>query len=185
MSVQSVLEDFGETLVKDVQANLADKQAAKAAKHGTPFNRNSNLSNSVKFKISNKSGAILFELTMADYYDWVDRGRNAGNVSEDGQGKIKYWIKKKGLNPVKIISEMRLKAREKAGTQGIYKPRKKLTFEKASKALTYLVSRKLKNDGYRGNFFYSEIILDGRIDKLQEAIQKELNEEVEIIINAG
>lgn len=186
MSVQSVLEDFGETLVKDVQANLADKQAAKAAKHGTPFNRNSNLSNSVKFKISNKSGAILFELTMAPYYDWVDRGRDAGNVSEDGQDKIKYWIKKKGLSPVKIISQMRLEYRvETLGNTSPYKPRKKLTFEKASKALTYLISRKLKNDGYRGNFFYSEIVLDGRIDKLQEAIQKELNEEVEIIINAG
>lgn len=183
MSVQSVLENFGEKLVKDVQDNLIEKQQQKAAKHGTAFNRNSNLVNSVQFEISNKIGAILFELTMADYYDLVDRGRKPGNVSEDAN--IKYWIKKKGLSPVKIISEMRLKAREKAGTKGVYKPRKKLTFEKASKALDFLVRRKVQNKGYDGNFFYSEIILDGRIEKLKEDIQKELNDEVEIIIKGA
>lgn len=185
MSVRTVLENFGETLVKDVQSNLAKKQQEKASRHGTPYNRNSDLMNSVKFEVSNKTGAILFELKMADYYDFVDRGRGAGGVSESGQKKIGYWIRKKGLNPVKIISEMRLQARDRAGIKGVFKPRKKLTFEKATKAFTFLVTRKLSNDGYRGNFFYSEIILDGRLEKLKEDIQRELNEEVQILINAG
>lgn len=184
MPVIDILEKFGTELVQDIQENLVQKQRAKASKYGTPYNANSNLYNSIRFEISNKSGAILFELKMADYYDWVDRGRKPDNVSQEGQKKIGYWIKQKALNPVKIISGMRMEARAKAGTTGPYKPRKKLTFEKAQKAFTFLVARKLTRFGYDGNFFYSEIILDGRMEQLQIDIQKELNEEVEIIIKS-
>lgn len=183
MAVIDIIEKFGHDLVQDIQENLVVKQREKASRYGTPYNPNSNLYNSVKFDISNKSGSLIFQLTMADYYGWVDKGRDAGNVSKEGQKKIQYWIKQKGLNPVKIISEMRMEARSKVGTKGIYKPRKKLTFTKATEALTFLVSRKLKNKGYEGNNFYSDIINDGRLEKLKEDIQNELNEEVEILID--
>ena len=52
----------------------------------------------------------------------------------------------------------------------------------ARKQFTYLVARKLQQKGYDGNFFYSEIILDGRLEKLQQDIQQALNEEVQIMI---
>ena len=182
MAVIDIIEKFGHDLVQDIQENLVVKQREKASRYGTPYNPNSNLYNSVKFDISNKSGSLIFQLTMADYFEFVDRGRDPGGVSESGQKKLQYWIKSKGLNPVKIISEMRMEARTKAGTKGIYKPRKKLTFEKATKAFTFLVARKLDRFGYDGNFFYSEIILDGRVEQLKEDIQKEMNEEIEILI---
>lgn len=182
MSVESILAEFGKKLVIDLRANLREKQMAKAAKHGTPYNENSKLSGSIQYEIENKGGMIGFSLIMEDYYYWVDGGRDAGNVSETGQKRISYWIKAKGLNPKKIISEMRAEARAKAGTKGVYKPRVKLTFEKAQKQFTFLVARKLKDKGYGGNLFYSEVISDGRLDQLREDIKTEMNQEIEILI---
>jgi hypothetical protein len=182
MSTETILNEFGKKLVDDVRTNLVKKQQEKAARYGTPYNHNSKLVASVNFEVFNKSGSLMFELTMADYFEYVDRGRKPGGVSEAGQKKIAYWIKVKGLNPVKIMSEMRAEARSKAGTKGAYKPRKKLTFEKATKAFTYLVARKLSRFGYDGNFFYSEVILDGRMEQLKIDLEKELNEEIELLI---
>jgi hypothetical protein len=185
MSVESILNDFGVSLVKDLQDSLAKKQKAKASKYGSAYNPNSDLANSIKFTISNKEGGVYFSLTMNDYWRFVDLGRRAGNVSKEGQSKISYWIKKKDVDPVSIIMKMRMQAREKKGIQSVYKPRVKLTFAKATKAFTFLTARKLKKKGYDGNSFFTEVINDGRVEVLKELIQKELNREIEIIINGN
>lgn len=185
MTVTEILEQFGTKLKEDIQANLQAKQKEKASRYGSPYNSNSNLVNSVKFVITNKADSVLFELKMADYFDWVDRGRAAGNVSAQGQKKISDWIRKKGVKVVNIITEMRDKQRMKnppKTKRKVNKKPKKLTYDMARKQFTYLVARKLQREGYDGNFFYSEIILDGRLEKLQEDIQNALNEEVLIDI---
>lgn len=185
MAVSDILDDFGWKLVQDTQENLKKKQQEKASKHGTPYNPNSNLVNSIKFIVKEKSGGTIFELRMADYFDNVDRGRRRGNVSQEGQEKIKRWVKIKGLNPVKIITSMREEYRKNnpPKTNRVWKKKpKKLTFEKAVKQFAFIAARKVTRFGFDGNYFYSEIILDGRLEKLQEDIQKELNTEIEILI---
>lgn len=185
-NVAAILDDFGWKLVEDVQSNLKHKQQEKAARYGTPYNPNSRLVNSVKFFINEKSGSVVFELRMADYFHYVDRGRGRGNVSEAGSDSIRKWVKGKGLNPVKIITDMREKYKAKNPPKTNRKWTKKpvkLTFEKALKQFTFIAKRKVENKGYDGNFFYSEIILDGRLDKLKEDIQKEMNTNIEILIS--
>jgi hypothetical protein len=185
-NVAAILDDFGFKLVQDVQENLKKKQKEKASRYRTSYNPNSSLVNSIKFKVIEGSGSVMFELKMADYFDYVDRGRRAGNVSENGQSKIKRWVKIKGLNPVKIITDMRDEWKSKnppKNNRKWKKKPKKLTFEKAVKQFGFIASRKVARFGYDGNFFYSEIIMDGRMDKLKEEIQKELNTDIEILIS--
>jgi hypothetical protein len=185
VSVNEILEEFGTKLKEDLQRNLQSKQKEKASRYGSPYNSNSNLVNSIKFVITNTSDSVLFELKMADYFEWVDRGRNPGNVSKEGQKSISDWIRKKGVKVVDIIKDIREKQKIKnppKTNRTIKRKPKKLTYDMARKQFTYLVARKLQQKGYDGNFFYSEIILDGRLEKLQEDIQQALNEEVQIMI---
>jgi hypothetical protein len=48
--------------------------------------------------------------------------------------------------------------------------------------LTYLVSRKIKNKGYKGNNFYTSVVDDGRLDKLKKDLASVLKSEVDIEI---
>jgi hypothetical protein len=183
MSVEAILNEFGLKLVKDIKSNLQEKQKEKSSKYGTPYNPNSNLVASVDMNITIKANSYMFELKMADYFDIVDRGRRAGAVSKEGQKSISNWIKRKGIDVKSIISDMREKAKLKNPPKTTRKRKtKKLTYEVARKQFTYLVSRKVKMDGFLGNHFYSEIILDGRLEKLQKDIQDDLNNDIEIII---
>lgn len=185
MTVQEILDDFGVKLVTDVRTSLEQKQKEKASRYGSPYNSNSKLAASINFTIKNTSGSIVFEFKMADYFEFVDRGRGAGNVSKDGQSSIYKWIRNKGIDPRPIIQGMIDKQKMKnppKKKRNVKRKAKKLTYDNARKQFTFLVSRKLKNKGYDGNFFYSEIILDGRLEKLQEDIKLAMNEEVEILI---
>ena len=47
--------------------------------------------------------------------------------------------------------------------------------------MDYLVRRKLQNKGYEGNYFYNEVMEDGRQEKLILDIRTALKKDVEII----
>jgi hypothetical protein len=36
--------------------------------------------------------------------------------------------------------------------------------------LTYLISRKLKQEGYKGNQFYSKVVNDGRLEEFKNRL---------------
>jgi hypothetical protein len=168
------LENFIVKLKKDTEKSLEKEGKAKAAKHGTPYNGNSKLSASIKTSIT---GAAV-SMSMNSYWHFVDGGRSPGGVSEKGQQSIASWIKRNGLNPSKIIDEMRAKS---LGHQ----PKTKTSFVKAQKQFTYIVARKIKHKGYEGNDFYSNVINDGRVDKLNEEIGKEIKIDVINIFKNG
>lgn len=159
---ERIVDLFMVKLVKDTKNSLAKKEKAKAAKHGNSWNGNSRLWGTIKAKRVVKGEDVAYQLVMEDYYYWVDEGRNPGPVSK--KAGIESWIKRKGLNPVKVISEMREEARE--GKKKRVEKLKKPTFEKATKQLGYLVRRKVGAKGYLANKFYSSVIRDGRLEQL-------------------
>lgn len=170
MSAQRILENFGVKLKKDTQASLKKKQRAKAMRYGSSFNENSNLSNSVRWVVKESDSSVTLELIMADYWEYVDAGRLP--TKQGGTGKVKSnieaWIKRKGLNPNKIL--------EKYGT-------KKQTYQKAASQLAYLIARKIHRKGFEGNQFFSDVINDGRIELLKAELTQELKKD--IIINVS
>jgi hypothetical protein len=175
--IYNILNEFGETVKEDLQQSLRDK--------GVTFGGNdSRLSNSIKFDITSNGNVISFKLKMPEYGEAVDKGRRAAPVSEEGQKSISNWAKRKGI--VGKFAENTLKARlekqSKNKTDRKKKVLKKPTFDKSLKALTYLVSRKIKNKGYKGNNFYTSVVDDGRLDKLKKDLASVLKSEVDIEI---
>lgn len=182
---ERIVDLFLVRLVRDTKASLAEKEKAKAMRFGRSWNGNSRLWGTIKAKRIVKDGITSYQLVMADYYYWVDKGRDPGNVSKGAD--IEGWVKRKGLNPVRIISEMREAARE--GKVKRVANLKKPTFAQATKQMGYLVRRKLTAKGYEANRFYTSVINDGRLVKLREdyktAVGKDLVIEIKNIVNGG
>lgn len=175
--IYKILDEFGTATKEDLQQSLRDK--------GVTFGGNdSKLSNKISFEIKQNSNSISFKLKMPEYGEAVDKGRRAAGVSVEGQGSISSWAKRKGIVGKFAANTLqaRIEKQAKNKTDRKKKVLKKPSFEKSLKALTYLVSRKLKNKGYKGNHFYSEVVNDGRISKLKKDLATVLKSEIEIEI---
>ena len=180
--IYNLLDEFGTNLKDDLQQSLRDK--------GVTFGgQDSKLSKSISFEIAQVGKAVTFKLKMPEYGEAVDKGRKAAGVSIEGQESISNWAKRKGIvgkfATSSLNARIKLQSEAKANNRNRkeWKTLKKPSFEKQLKAVTYWVSRKLQAKGYEGNHFYSEVIEDGRVEKLKQdlALVLKSNIEVEII----
>lgn len=181
-----VLSKFGIKIVDDTRNNLQKKLDARAAKHGGKSVQ-SRLGASIKSEVGYKEGGIVLNISMNDYWVFVDKGRNAGPVSEDGQNKIKEWSKSRGVAE-KIREaeknkriELQNKRKAKNKNRKNWKTIKKMPFERAAKSAAFLIARKLKNKSLEPTNFFSEVIKDGRIDDLKKELAELIK--TDVIIN--
>lgn len=160
------LNDFGKSFVTDLRDNLLSKEKS---------NTKSKLSGSIKqVNTVFKDDTFTLKIELNDYYKYVDKGRNKGGVSKEGQEKIGEWGASRGYIG-KFQTERIVK-----GERQVRK--KKLSFEKAKKQFIYLVSRKIKMKGYKGNNFYSEIAEDGRFELLTKQLSDLLSKNIVVEI---
>lgn len=175
--IVKVLSDFGLETKTDLQQSLRDK--------GVKFGgQDSKLSNRIKFEVKQSGTSIVFQLSLPDYYEYVDKGRRSGGVSKTGQESVSNWIKRKGLI-TKFANDnlqTRLKKQSENKSDRKKKVLKKQPFEKSLKALTYLISRKLKAKGFTGNNFFTDVIKDGRVEELKAKLSKITKTNIEIQI---
>lgn len=178
--IQKELDRFGTEFVTDLRTNLLSKERS---------NTKSRLSDSIKtLGTTFKDGTFTLKISINDYYTFVDEGRNGEKVqnrkTRDGSGK--YGVSKEGQEKIGewgasrgIIGKFQ-KEQVVKGERQVRK--KKLTFEKAKKQFIFLVSRKIRMKGYEGNNFYSEIVEDGRFDKLSKQLSDIIGKEIVIEI---
>lgn len=170
-----VLANFGIKLKKDLQAKLLEEEKKKAAKYGRSANTNSRLWGSIKISYDNPEDPNTLTLTMNDYWYWIDKGRKPGSVSKSAD--INGWIRRRNINPVKVIEDMKLKA-------GI-KSKKKVTFVKAVEQFAFITRRKIKRVGFEGNEFFTEIINDGRLSQLRKDYLAEQQKDIFINVSSN
>jgi hypothetical protein len=165
--IQKELDRFGTEFVTDLRDNLLSKERS---------NTKSKLSNSIKTLGTFKDGTFTLKISLNDYYTFVDEGRNGEKVqnrkTRDGSGK--YGVSKEGQEKIGEWGAARgyigkfQKEQVVKGQRQVRK--KKLSFEKAKKQFIFLVSRKIRMKGYKGNNFYSEVVEDGRFDTLSKQL---------------
>jgi hypothetical protein len=165
MSIKSILDEWGKDLVPDLQDSHSKNQRKKAQKHGTIYNEGSTLNNTIRFQFKEVGDAIEFQLIMADYWVYVNKGRGSGPVSEEGKRKIENWIRVKGIDP--------------------RKGNKKLNYQSAVKSMAFAVARKISRKGFQGTGFYTSVIKDGRIEELKLLLKEEFKKEVIISFKDG
>lgn len=177
--IDDLLTEFGTSLKDDLQQSLRDK--------GVTFGgQDSKLSNSIRFTITQSGSGISFKLLMPEYGFAVDGGRKAAGVSQEGQENISKWAKRKGIvgKFANDTLQARLKRQAKNKSNRKKKELKKPSFEKSLKALTYLISRKLKSKGYEGNGFFTQVVEDGRVDEFKKKLSALIKTEVLIEIRS-
>jgi hypothetical protein len=144
-SINKIIEDFAIKLVNDLRLSLKNKGVSYGG------GQESRLAASIKYKLTYPKDDLKMDVSMNEYWKWVDGGRGTGPVPSD---KILPWVKKKGI------------ARK-------FAQEKKMPFDKASKSLAFLISRKIAKNGYKANHFFTEVINDGRQEILAQKIRQE------------
>lgn len=185
--IRKVLSEFGLKLTIDTKQSLKQKLDARASKYGGR-KRTSRLEASMDNQppITYKGGVLTFRFVMNDYWDIVDGGRKASNVSEDGQKKIADWSALSGLAEKIRVSDLEArKQRQSLSKRKGLKTLKKMPFDRAKKAAGYLVARSLKKKSLEPTNFFTDVINDGRLDELKERLKELVKSEIKIEISNG
>ena len=184
--IRKVLSEFGLKLTIDTKQSLKQKLDARASKYGGR-KRTSRLEASAKaLPVTYQGGVLTLKFEMNDYWDIVDGGRKASNVSEDGQKKIADWSALSGLAEKIRISDLEArKQRQSLSKRKGLKTLKKMPFDRAKKAAGYLVARSLKKKSLEPTNFFTDVINDGRLDELKERLKELVKSEIKIEISNG
>ena len=184
--IRKVLSEFGLKLTIDTKQSLKQKLDARASKYGGR-KRTSRLEASAKaLPVTYQGGVLTLKFEMNDYWDIVDGGRKASNVSEDGQKKIADWSGLSGLAEKIRISDLEArKQRQSLSKRKGLKTLKKMPFDRAKKAAGFLVARSLKKKSLEPTNFFTDVINDGRLDELKERLKELVKSEIKIEISNG
>lgn len=173
-SVRKILEAQGEKLVNALIANLK-KYKVKAS---------GNLDKSIHFLVQYKGDSYTFQLKIADYYYWIDKGRGkskGGGKNGKLSSLIEKWIRDKGINIYKDETATQKKSRL-VSQMGKTKAVKKLDREKRIKQIAFLIARKIHKEGYKGRPFYSDAVNKKWIDGMKADLKGALKRDVIIEI---
>lgn len=153
-TVTDVLNRYGAEVTAELTDNLEfDKK-----------NATGNLSESIRYQVKILGKQYVFELFMADYWKWVDKGRRAGKAPP--QKAILQWLTDK-----RVGSFIRGQGKNKAvGNKSIL-----ATNLQAQRSLAYLISRKIAKHGIKGSGFYTNTFKPGHAGDT-EPLEKELSE---------
>ena len=165
--LSDLLEDFGNEIIKALQNNLDSKG----------INASSNLRQSIDFTVKILGDNYRFQLSLEDYYKWVDKGRKTGRMPPDKFSGLKGWISHKGIKPP---MEYNVKVKTKKGI--VVKRRRFKDIIQANKSLSFLIRRKIGMKGTKATNFYSDVINAGSLNKLKADISKALKRDVIIEI---
>lgn len=184
--IRKVLSEFGLKLTIDTKQSLKQKLDARASKY-SGRKRTSRLEASAKaLPVTYQGGVLTLKFEMNDYWDIVDGGRKASNVSEDGQKKIADWSALSGLAEKIRISDLEArKQRQSLSKRKGLKTLKKMPFDRAKKAAGFLVARSLKKKSLEPTHFFADVINDGRLDELKERLKELVKSEIKIEISNG
>lgn len=188
--LRKILDEFGVSLVEDLQAELLKKGVE------TNAGQNSRLGNSIRFYYGEKDKTPIFYLSMNDYWEAVDKGRGQEKTPPPINPIVK-WLKTKGVDPFKNKKELSLrqqknkavkntlmKAMDKTKRQTL----KKVTREKALRSMAFAISKNIGKKGtikrfnYNGANFFDPVVNDGRITELQNKLSNYLKKEIKIEI---
>lgn len=156
-NVLDVIELFGEEKVKELVNNL---ERSKSVASG-------NLSESVRFTVNIFGSTYRFNLLLADYYEWVDKGRKPGKMPPTKN--ILKWIGQRGLEVSALKGYGKNKA---AGKVSI------ATNLQKTRSLAYLIAKKIGEKGTKGNKFFSKSINRNEVAKLKRRLSEGLKKDV-------
>jgi hypothetical protein len=171
VNVKAYLEVAGAALVDALGKALPDTVDATGA-----------LRKSIRFTIKPYGLAYHFDLSLADYYEWVDKGRKPGKLPWDkskGLGDagnvILQWIVDKKF----VMRNNKLERKTKGS-----KLKKVSDNLMLSRKVAFAIGMKIKKQGSRGTHFYSNTVPDW-IENLKKELPKAYGRDILISVKEG
>lgn len=163
-TVTDILNEYGAEVVSELTDNI--ERDGKVA--------TGNLSSSIRFQVKLVGKQYVFELFMADYWKFVDKGRRPGKPPP--RLAILKWLTAK-----RIGSFVTGKGKNKSvGKKSIL-----ATNLQAQKSLAYLIGRSIAKHGTKGSGFYTKAFAPGHSGdtaNLEEALSEALQRDVKVMI---
>lgn len=171
MTVNEILNEFGRKIVKELSANL-NTYGYKGGK----IDASGKLRSSIKFTTRILGDDYSFQLSMADYYQWVDEGRKSGKWAGEypaiNPNNILRWMQTKSSLSSKIGTQSKANRAGIKGTSSI-----NIT---QAKSLAFLISRKIKEKGIKPTYFFSDVYNDEALLDLKKKLGTELSRNIKI-----
>ncbi len=164
--ISNVLDEFGVKFTKDLQASLASKESwYKSSRIYGAIGQSAG-------SVINKDDSFILRFQIPNYYYWLDKSREPGNVNQTGQYSIKDWANRRSAKGGGTVLGRFIKYKKVKGDDVLRK--KKLTFAKAEKQLAFLVARKIKSKGYKSKAegFFTDVYTDGRLQVLSKELSR-------------
>ena len=136
-TITQVLEDFGNEMQEKMQKGLSSGRGLASGA----------LSQSIKFESKIMGSTFVFQLSLKDYYEWVDKGRKAGK--QPPLKNIVEWVNTKA-------------------TFGGFANVKNISDKAVQKGIAFAIAKKIGKKGTKGNEFYSDAVTEQRLDKLKK-----------------
>jgi hypothetical protein len=131
---------------------------------------------SVKAPVKVMGQRVILEITMNDYWRWVNDGRKAGSKQPPPQAMLKH-IANRGV--------------DYRGLQNYYtnkkglkiKRTKPLSKEKALNTLAFLIGRKIKKKGIKPTHFADEVIESNLVNEMEKELSISVGRLIKVEIN--
>lgn len=195
--IAKILEEWGEDLVKDLKINLQNELTKG---RGRRVQEEDSLIKEPTLTYT-QDGLRLY-VSMNDYWKYLERGvdgteRSYGsehgytNKKPSGKHFGKKWQTSVGItNPQKILLELEIKykginSRNKERRRSLRaKPRdkKRLSYDKAAKALGAIIARSVFKKGLRPKPFIKKTLTEQRKQDLKDRIAQAIKQDFELII---
>lgn len=169
----TVFNRWGVKLVRDTKKAIDDAIATDGG------GQNSNLSGSVDYKVLSKGNEIWFQLTMNDYWKFVDNGVD-GTKKNWGS---KYKFKGKNINQQAVlnfikkrhiridISPTRKTKIKGVKNKGIKKAYKQMSLDAKRRSLAFVIGRSIAEEGLKPTHFMDEVITEERKNELKTMLK--------------
>lgn len=151
-----VLEEYGKWIVERLINEI----------EWNDINASGRLAKSIHYMLESDKGAFSISLGLEEYYKWV-LGKGRGPTQKDGTGELRRnldeWIQMKPIMP------------------SIKENGKLPTIDE----LSYLISRKIHTEGYKGADIWDKSIDDANqmfMTQIEEALQMDIEEEIDILL---
>lgn len=138
-NIEAALTKFGEDVVRLARIGLGARRKAKRSNgkiYWKVIDNTGTLRNSLKSDVKENPNSIELDISMADYGEWVDKGRKKG----------------KGVPPSELLKWINSKPIKPRNANGAFI---KAT-DSTKKSLAYLINRKIKRHGIEPTNFLTE-----------------------------
>lgn len=161
--------------MKNVQIALQTwgEKITDALKAAIPVGKDSDgtLKQSISFSINYAGFPMIFELKLADYYKFIDEGRQPGRFPPIDI--LKAWIvnKQLSLRPITTLKN------------SLKKPKSITPDQKSIDQLSFLIGRKIARDGIPATNFYTNTITQDLLTDLQNNLSIAFKQDVIVMLS--